>query len=1048
MRYLMTVLAAVMTLLPLAPVASGQGLVIPRRQEQPPGPPLSPQESLEKMRVPEGFAIEVVAAEPQIVNPVAMCIDAQGRFWVTESFEYPRRAAGPGRDRIKVLEDTDQDGRVDRVTVFADGLNIPSGIAVGHGGVWVANAPDLLFLQDTDGDLKADVTRRVLTGFGRTDTHELPSALTWGPDGWLYGLNGVFNRSHVRYPESNPHYAADHPGWPFTCALWRLHPETLEFQIFAEGTSNPWGIAINAVGDFFLSACVIDHLWHITETGYYIRQGGPYPPHTWPMESIVEHKHQKAAYCGIVYFDSPAFPAAYRDTLYMGNVHAGCLNADVLQRRGASYFAKPRPDLITANDVWSMPVAQQIGPDGALYVLDWYDRYHCYQDANADPQGVDRSKGRLYRVRYRQAAETAPVDWQQASEQELIAGLQDANVFVRQQCQRILAERGAASALQPLDQLTHDASLATKFRLHALWASETIRASLARRSEGSRSRDFENLLRCLADADADIRRWAVRLWGDAAEEPWTAAQITDWIEGEADARVLLQWVIAVPKHRFDPAQQTRWTVQAVQQQGTDKTLRQIAWNAIRSLSEGAPTPVAAGLIEGLQAEANREALGAIGVRLFDRLCDHREPPRDALAALARRLLDPANDREIQQRILETLADRSRQGAFSEAAQEQLSAALQTRLQALASASEKTSRLAAAAQVVRALWGDPHAQASLADVARDPQRPVQVRLQALETVVFAHSDRLLRLVDELLTRSGDNAAFVEGVIDRLGASRDAKIAEVLLVRFATMPDALQPKVIELLTQRASWSRALLEQIEQGTIDRYRLNLNQLRRLAGFPDPQLEQQVASIYGTIRAGRGRDRAETVQRIGKQLAGASGNPFHGEKVFKTVCAQCHKIYGEGAEVGPEITRNGRNDWQQLLNNVFDPSAVIGPGYQARTVVTDDGRVLTGLPVEETEQRIVLRVQGGKTETIPRDQIELYRRNDVSMMPDELEKQLSDQELADLFAFLALDKHPRDPQGKLLSGAPAQAIEPGAVDPGAVDPGAIDQAKGQAGRE
>ena len=374
MRYLMTVLWAAIVLFPPAAVAHGQGLVIPRRQEKPPGPPLSPQQSLEKMSVPEGFAIELVAAEPQIVNPVAMCIDAQGRFWVTESFEYPRRAAGPGRDRIKVLEDTDQDGRVDRVTIFADGLNIPSGIAVGHGGVWVANAPDLLFLQDTDGDLQADVTRRVLTGFGRTDTHELPSALTWGPDGWLYGLNGVFNRSHVRYPEANPHYEADHPGWPFTCAVWRLHPETLEFQIFAEGTSNPWGIAINAVGDFFLSACVIDHLWHITETGYYIRQGGPYPSHTWPMESIVEHTHQKAAYCGIVYLDSPAFPSEYRDTLYMGNVHAGCLNADVLERRGATYFGKPRPDLITANDVWSMPVAQQIGPDGALYVLDWYDR--------------------------------------------------------------------------------------------------------------------------------------------------------------------------------------------------------------------------------------------------------------------------------------------------------------------------------------------------------------------------------------------------------------------------------------------------------------------------------------------------------------------------------------------------------------------------------------------------------------------------------------------------------------------------------------------------
>ncbi len=151
------------------------------------------------MTVPEGFTVEIVASEPQIMNPVAMCIDEKGRFWVTESFEYPRREPGPGKDRIKVLEDTDQDGKVDKVTVFAEGLNIPSGINVGHGGVWVANAPDLLFMQDTDGDLKADKTEVLLTGWGRDDTHELPNSLTWGPDGWLYGLNGVFNFSHVKY---------------------------------------------------------------------------------------------------------------------------------------------------------------------------------------------------------------------------------------------------------------------------------------------------------------------------------------------------------------------------------------------------------------------------------------------------------------------------------------------------------------------------------------------------------------------------------------------------------------------------------------------------------------------------------------------------------------------------------------------------------------------------------------------------------------------------------------------------------------------------------
>ena len=170
---------------------------IPRRQSAPPGPPLTPDQAMAKMTLPPGFRVELVASEPALQNPVAMAFDDRGRIYVTESFEYPRREPGPGRDRIKIFEDKDGDGLAETVTVFAEGLNIPSGIAVGHGGVWVANAPDLLFMEDTDGDDVADKQTVIVTGFGRDDTHELPNALTWGPDGCLYGLNGVFNRSVV-----------------------------------------------------------------------------------------------------------------------------------------------------------------------------------------------------------------------------------------------------------------------------------------------------------------------------------------------------------------------------------------------------------------------------------------------------------------------------------------------------------------------------------------------------------------------------------------------------------------------------------------------------------------------------------------------------------------------------------------------------------------------------------------------------------------------------------------------------------------------------------
>src|SRR5688572_1876409 len=323
--------------------------VIPHAQDRPPGPPLSPAEALKAMTLGEGFRAELFASEPDIVNPVAMTFDEKGRVWITESLEYPRREAGPGRDRVKVLEDTDGDGKADRFSVFVDDLNIPSGLAMGAGGaVYVANSPDILLLEDTDGDGRADRREVLLTGFGRHDTHEVPNTLTWGPDGWLYGLNGVFNPAHVKHRGKE---------YDFDAALWRFHPRTRDFELFAEGTSNPWGLAFDQHGSAFVSACVIDHLFHLAEGGYYVRQAGAYPPFTWKIESVVEHLHQKAAYCGLALYDAEVYPRKYRGRLFLGNIHGNCLNVDSLDRRGSTYLARGEPDFLSGNDVWFMPVS-------------------------------------------------------------------------------------------------------------------------------------------------------------------------------------------------------------------------------------------------------------------------------------------------------------------------------------------------------------------------------------------------------------------------------------------------------------------------------------------------------------------------------------------------------------------------------------------------------------------------------------------------------------------------------------------------------------------
>lgn len=325
-----------------------------------------------------------------------------------------------------------------------------------------------------------------------------------------------------------------------------------------------------------------------------------------------------------------------------------------------------------------------------------------------------------------------------------------------------------------------------------------------------------------------------------------------------------------------------------------------------------------------------------------------------------------------------------------------------------------------AALLSAAWNDAAGRTLVRRVALDENGAADRRLAAYQALVAVRDAEALVIAREVLSRADANSSeFKSNVLAGLGRFDDHRVATLLLEQFENLPGDLKPKAIEVLTQRPVWSGQLLKAIADKQIAKELLNVNQLRRVATFKDEALQTQFKELYGTLREGRNPNREQVYWQMRDFLGGTPGDPVQGEAVFKKVCAQCHKIYGEGAEVGPDITRNGRNNWDQLLMNVFDPSAVIGPGYQARMLATTDGRILTGLPVEESDQQVVLKIQGGKIETIPRDQIDEYKVSELSLMPEELEKQLTPQQLADLFAFLALDQPPGNPDAKLLNGAP-----------------------------
>ncbi len=966
---------------------------IPHNQSEPPGPALSPLEAIKKMQVPPGFSVELVAAEPDVVNPVAMAIDEKGRFWITESLEYPRRSPGKGKDRVKILEDTDGDGKVDKVTIFAEGLNIPSGIAVGHGGAWVANAPDILFYP-IGPDGKAGKPEVVVTGFGRDDTHELPNSLTWGPDGWLYGLNGVFNRSVVKQNGKT---------FDFTCALFRIHPKTKEFQLFAEGTSNPWGVAFDPEGSAFVSACVIDHLWHLTETGYYHRQGGPYPPFTWKIESIVKHKHQKAAYCGITYFDSDAYPAEFRDKLYMGNIHGNCINSDELTRDGSTYFGRLRPDFLTANDAWFMPVVQKTGPDGSLYILDWYDRYHCYQDANRDPAGIDRLRGRLYRVRYKDTARPGSFDLTKETDDQLLERLQSPNVYFRDLAQRLLAERNAPATRSKLWEFALKSDeTPRKARMHALWA-------LA----GTGSFEPEQHAKVLAHGDPGFRAWGVRMASNMGAVSPSLVESIAKMSQDTSPDVKLQ--VAIASRKVKGLAPIETLVAVLENAGSDRLIPHIVWQNLHPLLETEGTRFFT--LAGKVNLNNAPAMGAILPRVIDRIMSAKSVSPTSIVALLKTMSESQGNREVAAQVLMTISKRMASGELSGDALAKLRVPLLPALQKFQN--NPNLSLAMEATYLAAALKDADSLAVSRKVLGSSDQADGQRLKALSAMILAQDSQLTDAISDLLTNPKNTPAFRGQVLTSLGKLDQPVVAEVVLGQYAKLEPDLQPKAIDLLTERAHWSQRLLDEIRAKKIPSTALNVNQVRKLLATKNAKLTKQVTEVWGLLREGRNPEREKLVFEMRDLVRKTPGDPHKGVEVFKKVCAQCHKMYGEGVDVGPDITANGRSDFEQLLSNVFDPSLVIGAGYQATLVTTAKGQVLTGLLVEDSPQRVVLKLQGGKVETIARGEVDQVAVQKTSMMPEGLEKQLQPREIIDLFAYLTLDRPPTDPKARRIPGSP-----------------------------
>jgi putative membrane-bound dehydrogenase-like protein len=941
---------------------------------------LSPAEAARAMTLPPGFQVELLLAEPELEQPIALTIDARGRLWIAEAFTYPQRAPeGEGRDRILVLEDRDLDGSLETRTEFMGGLNLVSGLEVGFGGVWIGAAPAFLFVPDRDDDLVPDGPPEVLLdGWGYQDTHETLNAFLWGPDGWLYGCHGVFTHSRVGRPGT-----PDEARTPLDAAIWRYHPTRHEFEVFCHGTSNPWGVDFDDHGQAFLEACVIPHLFHVIQGARYQRQGGQhFDPYTFEdIPTIADHLHYVGndphggnrrsnraggghAHCGMMVYLGDSFPAEWRNTLFMGNIHGNRFITDRVERNGSGFIGRHGPDFLLANDKWFRGINLKYGPDGSVYLIDWYDEQACHDNT---PERWDRSNGRLYRVSYG-AHRPLRVDLPALASDELGRLQSHPNDFFVRRARQVLQERGGDPEVHGALRDLLDEGRSTRERLRALWALHATGGL-----------DEALGLACLTDADEHVQAWAVQL---LCERSPISGSIREALVrlAQSTSSALVRRYLASALQRLDPEQ--RWplaeTLLAHGEDAADVNLPLLIWYGVSPLVPSDP--------ERALALASATPLDRVARFMVRRAAEERAAHPALVRALALEA-DAARRAWMIAELADAVADE--RGLVAPAGWEELYARLER---------EGDYTLRARAREVAIAFGARALFPELRSIVGDVGAPLAERERALDLLERAKDPATLGLVIRCL--AGDPLRW--RAIRALAAWDSEQAGAALLKAYGSLSAAERRDALDTLSARASYARLLLLAIQSGSIARTEVDAVVLRKLERLEDDDVRAMLERSW-PVRRATSAEKARLVEQWKAELtppALAAADRSRGRDVFARTCQQCHTLFGSGGTLAPDLTGSNRADLDYLLTHAIDPNAVIPVDYQVTIAWLVDGRVVSGIARAEDADSLVLASPTGSS-TIAKEDIEEREQSPLSTMPEGLLDPLAPDEVRDLVAYL-----------------------------------------------
>lgn len=941
---------------------------------------LPPKKAAEVMTVPDGFKVTLFAGEPDVRQPIALCLDDRGRVWVAEAYSYPiRRPDKEAKDRILIFEDTDGDGVFDKRTVFMDNLNLVSGLEVGFGGVWIGAAPYFLFVPVKPGEDKPSGKPIVLLdGWGYQDTHETLNTFIWGPDGWLYGCHGVFTHSRVGKPDT-----PDDRRVPINAGIWRYHPRKHVFEVFAHGTSNPWGLDFNDWGQAFCEACVIPHNWHIIQGGRYHRQAGAhFNEYTFDdIKTIAVHRHYVGAtphggnersdsaggghaHCGTMIYLGGHWPASYRNQMFMGNIHGRRLNVDTLAPKGSGWVADRAPDFLLANDAWARFINLCYGPDGNVYLIDWYDQQACHLP---QPGIWDRTNGRIFKISYR-GSKHVNVDLGKLSDKELVKLQLHENDWYVRHARRLLQERCSKEVHTDLERIAFGHADETR-RLRGLWALHATRGWTT-----------ERIAKGLEDKSPFVRAWTIQL---TLEENKASPELLGKLEGMArhDGSAIVRLYLASALQRLSVEQ--RWKILeglvSHAEDASDHNLPLMYWYAAEPLAS-----VDAGRALELAGKAKIPQLLPFMVRRISSLGTSK-----AITLLVE-VLGKSDSDSARLAYLRSI---------QEGLKGQRNIAMPTGWRRITDTLMRSSNAEVRNRTIAlgVLFGDREAFGQMRAILTDDKAELTLRRNALIALADARDEQLPVVLQKLV---GTPELRVEA-IRALAFFDDPKTPGILINLYPSLDSAGKRAVINTLAARVSHGKALLDAVATKKVPAADLSAEVVRQLRNLKDPALEKRISEVWSIIRT-TPADRQKLIKTYASMLKRPKSPPdvALGRALFNKVCAQCHTLFGDGGKVGPDITGANRGSLEYLLENILDPSAVIPKEYAMTVLNLISGRVVSGIVREENDKTVTVVTQN-ETLTIAKSDIEERQASTQSMMPDDALKAFSEAEIHALIAYL-----------------------------------------------